>query len=53
MLRVNKHLWTEGTLQNIVDKNKAAARDAAIERSKRKRTEVNVANDSEGDFETV
>ena len=36
MLRVNKHLWTEGTLQNIVDKNKAAARDAAIERSKRK-----------------
>ena len=53
MLRVNKHLWTEGTLQNIVDKNKAAARDAAIERSKRKRTEVNVVNDSEGDFETV
>ena len=53
MLRVNKHLWTGGALQNIVDKNKAAARDAAIERSKRKRTEDNVVNDSEGDFETV
>ena len=40
------------SLQNIVDKNKAAARDAAIERSKRKRTEDNVVNDGEGDSVT-
>ena len=41
------------SLQNIVDKNKAAAaRDAAIERSNRKRTEDIVVNDGEGDFET-
>ena len=34
------------SLQSIVDKNKAAAaRDAAIERSNRKRTEDNVVND--------
>ena len=37
MLRVNKHMWSEETLQNIIDMNKAAARDAAIDRSKRKR----------------
>ena len=37
MLRVNKHMWGEETLQNIIDKNKAAAREKAIERSKRKR----------------
>ena len=41
------------SLQNIVDKNKAAtARDAAIECSNRKRTEDNVVNDGEGDFVT-
>ena len=40
------------SLQNIVDKNKAAARDAAIERSNRKRTEDNVVNDGEGDLVT-
>ena len=38
MLRVNKHMWSEETLQNIIDKNKAAARNAAIDRSKRKRS---------------
>ena len=37
LLRVNKHLWSEETLQNIIDRSKAAARDTAIERSKRKR----------------
>ena len=40
------------SLQNIVDKNKAAARDAEIERSNLKRTEDNVVNDGEGDFVT-
>ena len=35
MLRVNKHMWGEETLQNIIDKNKAAAREKAIVRSKR------------------
>ena len=38
LLRVNKYLWSEETLQNIIDRSKAAARDTAIiERSKRKR----------------
>ena len=41
------------SLKNIVYKNKAAAvRDVAIERSNRRRTEDNVVNDGEGDFET-
>ena len=41
------------SLQNIVEKNKAAAaRDVAIECSNRRRTEDNVVNDGEGDFET-
>ena len=42
------------SLQNVVEKNKAAAaaRDAAIERSNSKRTEDNVVNDGDGDFET-
>ena len=37
MLPVNKHMWGEETLHNIIDKNKAAAKEKTIERSKRKR----------------
>ena len=40
------------SLQNVVDKNKAAARDVEIERSNLKRTEDNVVNDGEGDYVT-
>ena len=36
MLRVNKHMWSEETLQNIIDKKKSASVGAAIARSKRK-----------------
>ena len=41
------------SLQSIADKNKtAAAINAAIERSNRRRTEDNVVNDGDGDFVT-
>ena len=36
------------SLQNVVDKNKAAARDAEIERSNLKRTEDDVVNEVRG-----
>ena len=49
MLRVNKHMWGEETLQNIIDKNKAAAREKAIERSKRKRIGEDESDDNQED----
>ena len=53
MLRVNKHMWGEETLQNIIDKSKAAAREKAIERSKRKRIGEDESDYNEGDIEVV
>ena len=37
LLRVNRPMWSEETLQSIIDGNKAIAWDAAINRRKRKR----------------
>ena len=37
MLRVNKHMWSEEALQNIIDKKKSASVGAAIARSKHRR----------------
>ena len=51
MLRINKHMWGEEILQNIIDKKKATARDKAIERSKRKRNEEDENDNNEGDIE--
>ena len=51
MLRVNKHMWGEETLQCIIDKNKAAAREKAIERSKRKRIGEGENDDNQEDVE--
>ena len=44
-------MWGEKTLQNIIDKKKATARDKAIERSKRKRNEEDENDNNEGDIE--
>ena len=52
-LCINKHMWGEETLQNIIDQSKAAAREKAIERSNRNRVGEDESDNHEGDIEDV
>ena len=45
----DKHMWSEETLQNIIDRNKAIARDAAIDRRKRKSNDDHILLVSDGE----
>ena len=42
-------MWSEETLKNITDRNKAIAWDAAINRSKRKRNDESILLVSDGE----
>ena len=46
-------MWGEETLQNVIDKCKAAAREKAIERSKRKKIVEDEIDNNEGGTEDV
>ena len=51
LLRVNKPILSEETLQNIIDRNKAIAGDAAINRRKHKRNDYSALLVTEGERE--
>ena len=53
LLSINKHMWGEEKLQNIIDKRTVAARKKAVERSKRKRIGEDESDNNEGNIEDV
>ena len=44
LLRVYMHMCSEETLQNIIDRNKAIARGAAIDRRRKEKRKSNTFN---------